>query len=227
MASDVREEENVRYRGLDIDDDNDSTCNHDAQQKPETGKGSEADNYDEVFSLKQTIAVQSSTIANLQEKLKKFINEEENGTGNESKKRKIGEIACTDEMNIAMVADSFDKDLKIQQLTEKVQLLDLEIRKKNEVQTETDSGKRTDVADKLTEMKTSRTLPSSPPLPNISTLFHDLQAEMTTQMCEMKLSLEASIEEKIGKAIGTTNNTSYAAAASQGVSKSFTNKGND
>ena len=215
MASDVREEENVRYRGLDIDDDNDSTCNLDAQRKREAGRRSEADDYDEVSSLKQTIAVQTSTIANLQAQLKKFINDEENGSGNENKKRKLGEIACTDEMNIAMVADSFDKDLKIQELTEKVQLLETELRKKTEVQT--GSSRKTDVANKSTEIKTTRTLPSSPPLPNISTLFHDLQAEMTSQMCEMKLSLEASIEEKIGKAIGTTNNkTSYAAATSQG-----------
>ena len=70
------------------------------------------------------------------------------------------------------------------------------------------------MTDKSNEAKTMRTLPSSPPLPNIATFLHDIQIAMENKMSKMKISIESSIEEKIAKTIEMDKKTNASAAAS-------------
>ena len=170
-------------------------------------------------SLQQKIINQEKTITQQAELIEKLRNEitsfkeanTENNSGNDCKKRKRGDTV--DEMNLAMVADSFNKDEKIRELNKEIEILKYDLRHQNAPKA---------VADKSTESKLTRTLPNSPPLPNISTLLQDLQKGVEKKITDMKVAIEASLEKKISDAFeskSTPSTLSYAAATTNYNSK--------
>ena len=82
--------------------------------------GKKCCNYFFLFLANKTISEQAETITNLKQDLEKYkaSNTDE---ANETKKRKRDDLG--DVMNIAMVADSFEKDEKIKELRDEVSKL--------------------------------------------------------------------------------------------------------
>ena len=259
MASDVREaEEDVRYRGFDClseESDDDSTENAtkttierqnntpnvidntilsmeqrienqaktisklQENKHAEFRKEAAWTNEEEVEKLRQTITEQAEMIRKLQEELT-HSNENLEDVGNDCKKRKRGDTS--DEMNLAMVADSFNKDEKIRELNKEIEILKYELRQQKSPKA---------VADKSTESKPTRTLPSNPPLPNIATLLQDLQLGVEKKITDMKVSIEASLEEKIANAFESkksfpTIQSTYASAVGDTSNSQATKQGN-
>ena len=160
----------------------------------------------DVKQLKKTVAEQSEVIQNLRDELRRANDslKSTNEVVSDNKKRKRENVS--EVMNLAMVADSFDKDAKIRELTNEIQLLKSELQKQR--------NSTTLVADKSHEPRPTRTLPSSPPTSNITTLLQDLRKGVEKTISDMKDSIEASIEVKIANALQShTGHMSYAAAA--------------
>ena len=79
------------------------------KHKAELAKASRQTSREEVDLLRKTISEQAETITNLKQDLEKYKASNTN-EANETKKRKRDDLG--DVMNIAMVADSFEKDEK-------------------------------------------------------------------------------------------------------------------
>ena len=170
-VNDVTEVIDGRYRGLDIDDEIDEST--------DIGTVPEEDNITEVEILKRTIEDQATTIAKLQE-----------AAGNDTKKQKRSD-GMGDVMNMAMVADSFDKDKKIRELTDKIQLLEFKLRKQ----------KNPNVESLFSDLQRS---------------MDKRMTEMDNKMTEMKDSIQLSIDEKFQQHMETSKRT-YASMAATGV----------
>ena len=123
-------------------------------------------------------------------------------------------------MNLAMVADSFDKDKKIKELQNEIKFLRSELKKQTSLST-------SQATDKSKDTKQARTLPPNPPVPNIATLLQELKNGVEKQITEIRVSLETTVEEKIAKALHPTkpSTMSYASAAISG--NQATKQGND
>ena len=129
-----------------------------------------------------------------------------------------------------MVADSFNKDQMIRELKKEIETLKSESRNGSSTPAKA-------VADKYTEPKPARALPANPPLPNITTLFQELQNGVEQKINDMKVSIEAAMEEKIARAFGSSSSvgTTFAVATKTTLPtdgkppSSFptTNQGND
>ena len=225
------EDDGGRYRGFDLDDESVSEVDH--KQVPDDtnpialkqqridqvtnrihvpNECAETHNevtWSDVEQLKKTVKEQFEVIQNLQEELRRV--NDNLGSNSEvvkdNKKRKRDDVS--EVMNLAMVADSFDKDAKIRELINEIQLLKSELQKhKNPTNI---------VADKSPELRPTRTLPASPPVTNITTLLQDLRKGVEKTISDMKDSIEASIEVKIANALQShTGQMSYAAAAGIG-----------
>ena len=218
-----------RCRGLDVSDDetgsmgeklkDETTCDADVQQE------NELFSTEEFLELRKTVADQNKIISKLQDELKLRSSDTETTEDamNETKKRKRGE--ASDEMNLAMVADSFDKDKKIKELKNEIQFLRSELKKQTSISTSRVVDKN-----KSTEVKPTRTLPSNPPLPNITALFQELKNGVEKQITDMKVSIEKTVEQKIAKVLESNNSPtmSYASAATIAENGNQTTKqGND
>ena len=125
------------------------------KHKAELAKAARQASHEEVELLRKTITEQAETIAKLKHDLENHGHDSVNNTdsANETKKRKREDLG--DVMNMAMVADSFEKDEKIRELTDEVSKLKLELKKSCETQS------KPSVADKKTEVKL-RILPETP-----------------------------------------------------------------
>lgn len=218
-----------RCRGLDVSDDetgnmgeklkDETTCDADVQQE------NELFSTEEFLELRKTVADQNKIISKLQDELKLRSSDTETTEDamNETKKRKRGD--ASDEMNLAMVADSFDKDKKIKELKNEIQFLRSELKKQTSISTSRVVDKN-----KSTEVKQTRALPSNPPLPNITALFQELKNGVEKQITDMKVSIEKTVEQKIAKVLESNNSPtmSYASAATIAENGNQTTKqGND
>ena len=219
-----------RCRGLDLSDDetgsmgekskDETTCHADVQQQE-----TESFSTEEVLELRKTVADQNKIISKLQDELKLRSSDTETTEDamNETKKRKRGD--ASDEMNLAMVADSFDKDKKIKELKNEIQFLRSELKK----QTSASTSRVVDKT-KSTEVKQTRTLPSNPPLPNITALFQELKNGVEKQITDMKVSIEKTVEAKMAKVLESNKSPtmSYASAATIAENgNQATKQGND
>ena len=96
-------------------------------------------------------------------------------------------------MNVAMIADAGDKDIKIQNLTEEnARLKQFHIATVN----------KPEVEEKSTETNIARSLP----LPNTSTLIQQIQSSINERFAELKDYIGQSIDERI-KNVSTDANT--------------------
>ena len=212
-------EDEGRYRGLDIDTDDDSS-----ETKAMNRDEGSISYDDEIKALKKTVTEQANVIEKLKTELKNSV--DASNANNESKKRKRD---ASEVLDIAMVADSFNKDQLIRELKKEIETLKSQLRNGSTTPAKT-------VADKYTEPKPARALPANPPLPNITTLFQELQNGVEQKINDMKVSIEASMEKKIARAFGSSNSigTTYAAATrttttdgKEASSFPTTNQGND
>ena len=109
-------------------------------------------------------------------------NEEDSVVENSKKKRKCeGTIGSL--MNVAMIADAADKDIKIHNLTEENARL-----KQQHL-----AAVKPEVEEKSTETKLTRSLP----LPNTSTLIQQIQSSIDERFAELKDYIGLSIDERI------------------------------
>lgn len=186
------------------------------KHKIEIAKLSRQANIEEVESLRKTISEQAETIAKLKQDLENREDDSGSNTGgnNETKKRKRDDY--DEVMNLAMVADSFEKDEKIRELTDEINKLKQDLQKCRTAQN------KPSVADKKTEIK-SRILPETP-VPNLQTLFDEMNTKMEQQMTQIKEMINTSIDEKIGKQISQPENLTYASKTATGILK---NDGNE
>ena len=191
MDEDADEEQmsTGRYRGLDLDsDDEPLEKNTRAETRSDTPTRTKDRNEasfpteEEVEKLRTTVTNQAETIRKLNVELASY---NEGNTENDSKKRK--RCDATEVMNLAMVADSFNKDEQIRELKKEVENL------KNELRKQKHAAPPKILQDKTTEPKPARVLPTSQPLPNISELFRDLQKGVEEKMS----AIEASIDVKL------------------------------
>ena len=183
-------------------------------------------NFEEVENLKKTIADQAAMIIKLQEMLKCGNGNEEEATGNETKKRKRGDVS--DVINMEMVADSFNKDAKIRELTDEIKLLKNELHVQKNLTTSNCKKVKPTVADKHTEAKT-RMLPDRP-TPNVESLFQEMQSKMDHQMVQMKEFIQTSIDEKLEKHINksqTMTGVSFSSIVSGEKNETKSNKAED
>ena len=91
---------------------------------------------------------------------------------------------------MTLISDSHDKEITIKKLTEENAKLTEENVILKAKMTETNPQ----AIDKSGNNK--RVLPSTPPSPNITKLFEDMQTKMAKQISEIKVSIQTSIEQK-------------------------------
>ena len=108
--------DNSRYPGLDLDSDDEALNNKD----------------NEIEMLKLTIEEQKTIIAQLRAELAQRTENSE-AIENQVKKRKRDEEA-NEVMNVALITDSHDKDIKIKQLTEELRTVKQQVAKNATVQ---------------------------------------------------------------------------------------------
>ena len=217
MASDVTEIQHTdegRFRGFDIEDDENAN-QIDSTDEITDEAGEEGTNETwimEIMALKRTIEEQTATITKLREELAKrtdTVNENTEATESQSKKRKREDEAMKDVMNVAMIKDSHDKDIRIQSLTEENILL------KQQKQAIDVHTQKPPVEDKATEARAPQTLPALDPAAVIEELqtsiiekIKDVIGTLIDEKLESKLE---KIEEK--HSINTTQaNKSFAEA---------------
>ena len=192
MASDVADdktEDEGRYRGFDVTfeetthDGKTDSFEHNMSREILT----ENDDLDmDMSKLKQIIKEQAETIEKMNEKLLKQSNEL---TGNVSKRRKLDSVGET--MNLAMVAETYDKDEKIRELNDKIERLENQLR---------DQKNTTLQSTSLNKSTKQRILPQVPAVTNVEALFSDLKSSMEKRMSEMdsKMTLmKETIDEKL------------------------------
>ena len=174
-----QEDQEGRYRGLDVDSDEDgatesSTENNESKQKCETCKL-------KLTSLQNTINEQALKIAKLQEQLNKYA---ANHDENQSKKRKRGDQNLFDS---AIIEDSSNKDILINKISEENKKLKQKLQERPTKPT---------VEDKSIETKLR-----SLPIPNVS----DLVQQIDERFSNMQEALGKYIEEKIEKKLHVGN----------------------
>ena len=189
MADDVTDEDG-RYRGFDLNDDD--TSNDEADD----GSGASetqcsCSHYSRIEVLEAKVREQSETITKLQEELKQH-NIESETTGKKKRKR---DDTIEDVINAEIIADSADKDILIKELTDENENL-----KKQTI------NAKPQVKDKAIEAR--RTLPA----PNTSTIVDEINASFNQKINEIKYVIGSLIDEKLERRLGSVNSkNSYAA----------------
>ena len=136
----------------------------------------------------------------IQERLERYTEDTEDNESQSKKRKRIASIDSPNngkEINAVTNADTSDKEV-IRALTEENALLKEKLTLITQKLAEATDLKHKDKSDKSTEPKTSRTL-NSPPLPNIATLFQEMQTTMTNEVSKMNESIKEvkeSIEDK-------------------------------
>ena len=174
-----------RYRGLDVDsedDDPELEANHNELNTPTV---------DKIKELQQTVDEQSVTIAKLREELatrtecgKSETNE--NAIKNRLRSRKREEEA-DEVMNVALIADSHDKDIKIKRLQEEISAL------KHRLGKFEDQQPISHVKDKEKEAKPARLLPAVP-----DSTFEEIQVSIIEKIKDV---IENQIESTVDKVL--------------------------
>ena len=178
--------DDCRYRGLDYESDEES-C--DKKEK-------------EIESLKQTIEEQTNIIAQLREELAKRT-ENSDINENQVKKRKRDEEP-NEVMNVALINDSHDKDIKIKLLTEELNAL------KQQSETNDARSKKPQCEDKGTEIKASRVLPSVNP----AAVMESLQTSIIDKIKDViSNQIEITVDKVLQKKLGSAK--TYADATSR------------
>ena len=223
MASDVTDEEDIgRYRGFDIEDDipgetdlkvPTNNDNKNLESSAVTTSTEAASDSTTIAALLKQIDQQASTIAKLEADLASNTNEKDGKDDGDSKmkKRKRNESV----MDTTFTSDSQEKDTEIRILTERISELERKLAEKEKQPEPTSKPTKPTMEDKSNKKKPTCTLSTNLPLSNITTLLQDLQKGVEKKITDMKESIEASMEEKIAKAIATnkTNKLTYASAA--------------
>lgn len=217
MASDVTEGDG-RYRGFDIDTEDEenpeetdlihkrndqenveepplhsacttTTCTTTATEYPKTAE-----------ALQRNMDDQASKTEKIQERLERYTEDTEDNESQSKKRKRIDSLIDSPnngkEINAVTNADSAYKEV-IRALTEENALLKEKLTLITQKLAEATDLKHKDKSDKSTEPKTPRTL--SPPLPNIATLFQEMQTTMTNEISKMNESIKEvkeSIEDK-------------------------------
>ena len=194
MADDVIEEDG-RYRGFDVTDDdqsNDETdCNSKKNTRVESGCTCGTSDLC-IANLETKLREQAVTIAKLKEELLKY-NEESETTGN--KKRKRGK-EIEDVINAEMIADSADKDILIKELTDENENL----KKKQTIENRT---RKPPVEDKAIEARRSL------PVPNVASIIEEMNTTITDRLAEIKDVVVSLIDEKLDRKLETVKQVSF------------------
>ena len=189
MASDVTKD-GCRYRGLDLDPgEDDDKINSDSHieainEACANLKCSDESCMKSVEVLKKLIQNQASQIIDLQEKLKVITtgNEEKDEVEENIAKKRKREGTIGNVMDVAMIADAADKDIKIQNLT-----------------TENERLKQQNIAlnkPTVEEKSTEANLTQSPSLPNTTTLIQQIKSSIDERFAELKDHIGLAIDER-------------------------------
>ena len=140
----------------------------------------------EITALKRTIDEQKETIEKLRDELAKKTDNVNDG--NDTKKRKRND-EIGDTLNMTMIADSFEKDQKIKELTEEIQQLKQQQARKLTIQP---------TVDKSTEAKATRILPSNnnTPLPNMLT---EMEKLIEKKFNNLETTISNIVEKKLNE----------------------------
>ena len=178
--------DNSRYPGLDLDSDDEALNNKD----------------NEIEMLKLTIEEQKTIIAQLRAELAERTENTELGE-NQARKRKRDEEA-NEVMNVALITDSHDKDIKIKLLTEELNTV------KQQVATNAKNKNKPQSEDKGTEMKASRALP----VVNPAAAMESLQTNIIEKIKDaIGSQIEVTVDKILQKKLGSTK--TYANATSK------------
>ena len=183
-----------RYRGLDVDsedDDPELEANHNELNTPTV---------DKIKELQQTVDEQSVTIAKLREELatrtecgKSETNE--NAIKNRLRSRKREEEA-DEVMNVALIADSHDKDIKIKRLQEEISAL------KHRLGKFEDQQPISHVKDKEKEAKPARLLPAVP-----DSTFEEIQVSIIEKIKDVfENQIESTVDKVLNAKLVKTKN---------------------
>ena len=169
--------DNSRYPGLDLDSDDEALNNKD----------------NEIEMLKLTIEEQKTIIAQLRAELAERTENTELGE-NQARKRKRDEEA-NEVMNVALITDSHDKDIKIKLLTEELNTV------KQQVATNAKNKNKPQSEDKGTEMKASRALP----VVNPAAAMESLQTNIIEKIKDaIGSQIEVTVDKILQKKLGST-----------------------
>ena len=185
-------EDGCRFRGLDVDtDEEDDKINTDNREEAIKEACTDIKCSDEscvksVEALKKLIQDQAAQITDLQEKLQAITtrSEETDSVAENTTKKRKREGTIGSLMNVAMIADASDKDIKIVNLTtenERLKQQNLAVVNKPAVE----------------EKSTETTLTRALPLPNTSTLIQQIQRSIDERFTELKDHIGMAIDERI------------------------------
>ena len=167
--------DNSRYPGLDLDSDDEALNNKD----------------NEIEMLKLTIEEQKTIIAQLRAELAQRTENSE-AIENQVKKRKRDEEA-NEVMNVALITDSHDKDIKIKQLTEELSTV------KQQVAKNATNKSKVHSEDKGTEMKASRALPVINPAAAMESLQTNIIEKIKDAIgSQIEITVDKILEKKLG-----------------------------
>ena len=165
----------------------------------------------EIQMLKLTIEEQKTIIAQLRAELAERTENTE-VTENQVKKRKRDEEA-NEVMNVALITDSHDKDIKIKLLTEELNTV------KQQVVTNATNKNKPQSEDKGTEMKASRSLP----VDNPAAAMESLQTNIIEKIKDVIGSqIEITVDKILQKKLGSTKTYANVTSKSDNPSKSST-----
>ena len=195
MADDVTEDNNDRYRGFDVADDNESIreidCISENNTHVESACTCESSNL-RIAAFETKLREQATTIAKLKEELLKY-NEESETTG--KKKRKRGND-IEDVINTEMIANSADKDILIKELTDENENL-------KKQQTIVNHTRKSQVKDEAIEVRRSL------PVPNAATIIEEINSSINKRFAEIKDVIGSLIDEKLDRKLETVKQVLY------------------
>ena len=190
-----------RCRGLDISDDdvmNAADDEFDAESHSNEGKPANSDTNEancemcaqSVCALKEQLAIQAQTIADMKQQIEKYANDELLNSDNQSKKRKRDAASIKGDIDLAIVADSADKDIKIQMLIDENRILKDKLSSSGNSQVTQD---KPTTFDKSTTAK-GRTLPSNPPL---ASLLSEMEELIEKKFNNLEDKISVIVEKKL------------------------------
>jgi len=113
-------------------------------------------------------------------------------------------------MNEEIIKEAYNKEIEIERLTKENECLKAQIQNQpSEQQHSTQENDKRIIADSDQLKK------DNPPMQSIATLFKDMQVTMSSQLSEMKESIQASIDEKIKRACHGIQSKTYASAITE------------
>ena len=179
-----------RYRGLDLDsedDDPELEANDNELNTPTV---------DKIKELQQTVDEQSVMIAKLREELATRTECGKSETNENTIKKRKREEEADEVMNVALIADSHDKDIKIKRLQEEISAL------KHRLGKFEDQQPMSHVKDKVKEAKPARLLPAV-----TDSTFEELQVSIIDKINDViGNQIESTVDKVLNAKLVKTKN---------------------